>query len=204
MSTVRNPDATRETLLRSAFMQMYEHGFQGTSLDAILSHTGVTKGALYHHFPNKMALGYAVLDDLVGPYIHQVWIAPLEETDDPITVMLHMLMQAQNRVDFDIHRLGCPLNNLAQEMSPLDDGFRVRIQRLFEEWRNGFVEAFRRGQAAGTVRPDIDPQVAGGFLLAVIEGVASLAKAAQDRRVLDEHREGVRLYLEGLRPQPKR
>ena len=30
--------------------------------------------------------------------------------------------------------LGCPLNNLAQEMSPLDEGFRTRTQQVFELW----------------------------------------------------------------------
>ena len=153
--------------------------------------------------PNKKALGYAVLDDLIGPYIRKVWVDPLDNVDDPISMLQRMVGESHKELDLDVHRLGCPLNNFAQEMSPLDEGFRVRIQRLFEMWKGGFVAAFRRGQAAGTVRPDIDPVVAGGFLLAVIEGVSSLAKAAQQESALSEYGQGVHYYLESLRNHKK-
>src|SRR2546422_9784373 len=57
---VRAPDATRKKLLQAAFEEIYRRGFQGASLETILAAAGVTKGALYHHFPDKAALGYFV------------------------------------------------------------------------------------------------------------------------------------------------
>jgi AcrR family transcriptional regulator len=52
---------TRDKLLKAAFEEIYRRGFQAASLDTILAKAGVTKGALYHHFPDKGALGYAVV-----------------------------------------------------------------------------------------------------------------------------------------------
>ncbi len=48
----RDPDATRQALLLAAFEEMHCQGFRSSSLDNILAKTGVTKGALYHHFPS--------------------------------------------------------------------------------------------------------------------------------------------------------
>ena len=63
MVVKRNPDVTREKLLQAAFQEIYRSGFQAASLDNIIASAGVTKGALYHHFPSKKALGYAVVDE---------------------------------------------------------------------------------------------------------------------------------------------
>jgi len=57
------PD-TRSKILFAAYKEIHLHGFQAASLNNILAHTGVTKGALYHHFPNKTELGYAVIDEV--------------------------------------------------------------------------------------------------------------------------------------------
>ena len=57
--------ATRQIILQAAFDEIYAHGFQAASLTKILSTTGVTKGALYYYFPNKLTLGYAVVDEIL-------------------------------------------------------------------------------------------------------------------------------------------
>ena len=54
----KNPDLTRAKLLEAGFQEVYEHGFRSASIDSILARAGVTKGALYHHFSSKQALGY--------------------------------------------------------------------------------------------------------------------------------------------------
>ncbi len=45
-------------------------------------------------------------------------------------------------------RTGCPLNNLVQEMSPIDSGFKRRLQRALNLWIDGIESHIRRGQAA--------------------------------------------------------
>lgn len=53
---------------------------------------------------------------------------------------------------------GCSLNNLSQEMSPLDEGFRRRTGNLFKDWHDTIALALRRGQKLGLVRSDVDAQ----------------------------------------------
>ena len=85
--TTRDPEHTRSVLLEAAFKEIYENGFQAASLERILSNTNLTKGALYHHFPNKRALGIAVIREIITENIVAKNVAPLEDTDDPIPMM---------------------------------------------------------------------------------------------------------------------
>src|SRR2546425_9023198 len=122
---VRAPDATRKKLLQAAFEEIYRRGFQGASLETILAAAGVTKGALYHHFIDKAALGYAVVDEVVKGLLLERWLGLLDQhTGDPLTALQGVFRTRASSLTADEIELGCPLNNLAQEMSPLDERFR--------------------------------------------------------------------------------
>jgi AcrR family transcriptional regulator len=199
MKTERNPDQTRQTILVAAFEEIHRNGFQAASLDAILSDTGLTKGALYHHFPNKTALGHAVVDEVIRGMVYTAWIAPLEKVEDPIGTLQALLREAAENMDAHSLSLGCPLNNLAQEMSPLDEGFRTRIDAIFAVWRDTLAGALQRGIAHGKVRNDILPQSTASMILATMEGCIGMAKNAQSLDLLHQCGTGLIQYLDSLR-----
>lgn len=58
--------ATREALVAAARGLFAAHGFAEVSTDAIAAEAGVTRGALYHQFADKVALFDAVLDAVEG------------------------------------------------------------------------------------------------------------------------------------------
>lgn len=192
---------TRQRLLDAALEEIHRVGFQAASLLNILRHAGVTKGALYHHFPSKQALGYAVVDELMAPDMYRLWLEPLADADDPIERFKAVLADVGGRMTEADVMLGCPLNNLAQEMAPVDEGFRQRIQALFDAWRTGIAEALARGQAAGNVRGDIDVAHAATFIVATLEGCVGLAKTSQSLALLHECGAGLTLYVDSLKPR---
>lgn len=195
----RNPDKTRQRLLAAAFEEIHRSGFRAASLDSILADTGVTKGALYHHFSNKTELGYAIVDELVHGMISNAWLKPLSHAEDPIDGIIAIL---NGYSDEDIERgckLGCPLNNLSQEMSSVDEGFRRRLDGLFALWRSAVADALSRGQRSGHVRDDIDSDQIGCFVVAGLEGGIGQAKTAQNPEVLAHCRDAMIAYLETLR-----
>jgi len=180
---LRNPERTRNRLLQAAFREVFRHGFQSAGIDAILSATNVTKGALYYHFENKEALGHAIVEEIVAKLTHDRWLLPLEQgkDKDPVDALIR-IVRAIPRRPRDI-KAGCPLVNLAQEMSQLDEQFRMRLERIFQTWQDGIAVALRKGQSQGTVRRDLVPEEAASFLVAMVEGYEVLAKNAQDARV---------------------
>jgi len=195
---ISNP--TRQKILSSAYHEIHRHGFQSASLNSIIDRTGVTKGALYHHFPHKRALGHAVIDEIIKESVKKDWLLPIENCTDPIRELTAMIGRAGERLAKDDILLGCPLNNLCLEMSPLEEGFRQRVNQVYEIWQEGFSRALRAGQAAGTVRTSIDPRDCAIFIVASLAGFRSLAKSAQNREVLAACGKNLIRYLETLRP----
>lgn len=192
--------STRQKILESASQEIHRNGFQAASLTPILERTGVTKGALYHHFPNKQALGFAVLDEVIKDTVLQFWLRPLEEYTDPIDGLTRLIDEAGKNISNEDVLLGCPLNNLCLEMSPLNDGFRQRVNQIYELWCESFARALRSGQSNGTVRKDIDATNCATFIVASLEGCRSLAKSAQKRDVLTACGQNLIRYLDTLRP----
>jgi AcrR family transcriptional regulator len=198
--TTRDPDKTRATLLEAAAGEMYQVGFQAASLDRILRSAGVTKGALYHHFRGKLELGYAVVDEVIAKEIRERWVQPLGRGGDPIELIKRTLQtNAEWAAETGMLAKGCPLNNLAQEMSPLDEGFRSRIQTVFCAWRDAFAYALHRGQEEGSVRPDIDPDETGLFILATLEGVTGIVKNHPSPELAMRQMGTFFLFLDSLR-----
>jgi TetR/AcrR family transcriptional regulator, transcriptional repressor for nem operon len=194
---LRDSERTRERLLQAASREIYRSGFQSASLDTILAVAGVTKGALYYHFESKEALGHAVIDEVIASDVRGKWVRPLQSGKDPIDALIGAVQGIPVR-PADV-RGGCQLNNLAQEMSPLDAGFRKRLAIIFDAWREAVASVLREGQAHGNVHRDVEPADAAGLLIAMVEGYASLAKNAQDPKVMKAGIRNIVGWLRSLR-----
>lgn len=190
----------RSRLIQAAFWEIYRNGYQAASLSDILRAAGAAKGGLYHHFASKTELGYAVLDEVIGGWVVERWLDRLEGGDDPISRLATVMRSQAEQATPEMLELGCPLYNLTQEMSPLDEGFRARIESLLGRWQDGIAQALRRGIEAGTVRPDVDPDKVAAFVLAAFEGTVGVVKNTRDVNMARSNIELLIDYLETLRP----
>jgi len=196
--TVRQPDVTRETILDAAYQEVHRHGFQAASLSNILAKTGLTKGALYHHFPTKDDLGLAVIDEVVREGLDAMLFAPLRESETPFDTLLDIVRRKAQRADLENVSLGCPLNNLMQEMSPLNATFKKRLNSVLATWQTAVANALTRAQKQGTVQRDVDCRAAALFIVSSWEGCVGVAKAMQSvkdfrlcMKQLEEHVAGL-------------
>lgn len=200
MSRTRNPKQTRQTVLKAAYKKILKHGFQAAGLNDILKGTGVTKGALYHHFPNKMELGYAVVDEILKEHIEDWWLKPLEDGHDPIEGLARIIQHRMSADEDMIVNLGCPLNNLSQEMSAVDNIFRQRLEVIYRLWRKGLARALTRGQVHGHVGTNVQVEESAAFIIAALQGALGQAKASQSMEAFQECMGGLSHYLTSLRP----
>jgi len=205
VAKIRNrhsPDDAREALLDAAFDEMYMHGFRGAGIETILAASGVSKGALYHHFGNKQGLGYAVVEERVKPLVRERYLELFRVSVDPPEALRRMGRRMEDELlKTGILQRGCPLNNLVQEMSGVDEGFRQRLADVLQEWRETITEGLIEGQAAGTVNKESDAGEAGTFIVAALMGAVGFAKNAQDILPFDACRRVLDAYVETLRPK---
>jgi TetR/AcrR family transcriptional regulator, transcriptional repressor for nem operon len=198
----RDPERTRERLLQAAFREVRRSGFRSAGIDTILAATNVTKGALYYHFDSKEALGYAIVDEIIAKLVRDRWLHPLLSDGQPIDILIGIVRRLPTG-PAEV-RESCPLLNLAQEMSPLDEQFRKRLERLFLAWQEGVATLLRKGQSQRTIRRDLNPDEAASFLVAMVEGYTVLAKNAQDRKVWEVGTRNIVGWLKSLRAPNKR
>lgn len=179
MGILMKTDNTRRKLLQAAFNEIHRNGFQSASLVKILSETALTKGALYHYFPDKKTLGLAVLDEIIHPMMAEMLFEPLLKTQQPLSAFQALLATKAAENDPSIVALGCPLNNLMQEMSPVDETFRLQLNKIFQDWVAVVRDALTRGKLSGEVRKDVDAQETAFFIVSALEGCIGMSKNTQ-------------------------
>lgn len=196
------PD-TRGRILQAAYREMHLHGFQSAGLSAILARAGVTKGALYHHFANKTELGYAVIEEVIAELNKQSFVEPLKKNGNPIDGLIELITAAGEAFSITDIQLGCPLTALAQEMAPIDEGFRTRLVKIYAEWHGAIADCFRRAGDSGLLRVEVDPATAAAFVVATMEGALNAAKVAQDMNRFYQCGAGLIQYLQLIKKSDK-
>ncbi len=194
---------TRGKILFSAYKEIHVNGFQSASLSNILARAGVTKGALYHHFPNKNALGYAVIDEVIAQRIQMSFIHPLAYFDDPIEGFIELIQNIGETFSMTDIELGCPLSVLSQEMASIDAGFRTRLAAIYEQWHQSIAEVLTKARADGLIIDEIDPYAMAVTMAAIMEGSLSAAKVAQSLDKLHYCGNGLTQLLKLIRTKPE-
>jgi len=197
--SIRNSSATREKIVQAAFEEIHAHGFQATSMNEIIKRAGTTKGALYHHFKSKTELGYVVIDEVIRPMMKERWLDPLGKSDNPIDALIDCMAELIKNTPKQAVIKGCPVANLAHEMSGIDEGFRLKLNAVLKAWQDGLSKVFSLGIKNGYVRPDVDTSNVACFIVACFEGAIGMAKTSNDGKIFVRCGEQLIIYLDSLR-----
>lgn len=158
---------TREKLLSAAYALFYKNGYQGTGIDEILKSASLHKGSLYHLFKSKKALLLAVIEEVIARNLQRKY-AQLEQCDAPLETLFKVLHDV-SAFDF---RHGCALNNLVQEMSPLDEEIAKALSAVYTDLEGYYVMALRETALENKA-------ALAKMMVATVEGAIMAAKSAQ-------------------------
>lgn len=176
---------TKDRVVEAAFRLIHRQGFNNTCLEDILQESGVGRGNFYHHFKSKDELGYAILDRLALWATEELGREVFDRSGDPVEqifLLFDRIASAQRKAGCVG---GCPLGNLALEMSDIHDGFRQRIGEILTSWRGHIAEAISRAQGQGELARNVHPEGLADFIIAGIEGAILSARVQKDPAVLD-------------------
>jgi len=190
---------TRQRLLETAFQLFHEQGYHATGVATILREAGVNPGSMYHFFSSKDDLLLKVLEFALG-YLEPMVMGPVEAgAADPIERVFALLHQYRARIGANDCRMGCPIGNLALEVSDGNPQARELIHRNFENWV-GRVEAWLKD--AGDALPgDLDRAKLARFVLTVMEGGLMQARAAGHMGPFDDSVAVLRDHFSRLKHQ---
>jgi TetR/AcrR family transcriptional repressor of nem operon len=195
------PD-TRDRIVRTAFQLFHEQGFNATGIATIVREAGVNPGSLYHFFESKDDLLLGVLEFALG-YLGPAVMDPVEsKVSDPVERVFALLQRYRDHMERGHCRMGCPLGNMALEVSDGNAKARALIHRNFENW-TARVESWFANETR--LRPDFDRRRLARFILTVMEGGLMQARAAGNLAPFDESVAVLRDYFErlGVRASPR-
>lgn len=192
----RDGRSTRDVIIDTATGLIHVSGYKATSLDDVLRESGVGKGNFYYYFKSKEDLGYAILDRIIGGFLEETlepcFADPAGRRLAQIRCFLGRVLESQ-RARNCIG--GCPLGNLASELSDVHEGFRTRLAGVFAAWRERMRIALQEAQTRGEVNQQCRPEAVARFLVASLEGAILLAKVKKDISVMEQCVEELGRYL---------
>ncbi|HEY1303373.1 MAG TPA: TetR/AcrR family transcriptional regulator [Vicinamibacterales bacterium] len=190
---------TRDRILRTAFQLFHEQGFNATGVATIVREAGINPGSLYHFFDSKDDLLLGVLEfalEYLGPAV----MAPVEaRVADPVDRVFALLQGYRDRMVREHCRMGCPMGNMALEVSDGNARARALVHRNFENWSARVASWF---EGDPRLPADVDRFRLARFILTVMEGGLMQARAAGTLAPFDESVAVLRDYFERLGVRP--
>jgi TetR/AcrR family transcriptional repressor of nem operon len=187
-------EKTKRKIVETAADLVYRQGFRGTGLQEILGKCEVPKGSFYFHFPSKEVLGREVVRLRRESVLER--ISKTFSGDNPVQQELarwfDQLVAFQKG---EGHYCGCPVGNLAQEMSAVSERLRGEVTCFFAEAGAALTVRFCAAQAAGELPQRVDPRKFAAFFLQVSQGALLLSKVEQSTRPLQESKEVILALL---------
>jgi TetR/AcrR family transcriptional repressor of nem operon len=189
---------TRVRLLETAMELMYARGYTAVGVQEICARAHVNKGSFYYFFPSKRALALAVID-IYGQRMRTLWEEALAADCAPLERLQQMFERTHDR-----HRAlmatngqvyGCPIGNLALELSCQDESIRQRLGEMFTGWTDAIERVLHEAVTTGDL-PAIDTAITAQTVVAYFEGVMMLAKTQNDPSVLTRLAQGVMHLIE--------
>ncbi|MBM3884271.1 MAG: TetR/AcrR family transcriptional regulator [Gemmatimonadetes bacterium] len=169
----------RLQIIDAAAELIAEKGFVQTSVDDVIARAGLSgKSHFYHYFKSKDALGHEVLArqfDLLGERGLAILREPTIEPIERLQVFIDSVVAMQVERGM---RGGSPFGALAGDMAEQDEGFRVRIARVFRGWIDEIAGLLR--EAEDRLEEGVDPVRLARFIVATLEGATTMARMKRD------------------------
>lgn len=172
-----------DVALDAAVEVFWRQGFEATSIDHLVAELGISRQSLYATFGSKQRLYQLSLDRYRRRQANG--LLELLAADGPLAPRLQSLLDSVvNDMVSDCECKGCFVVNAAAERAPAEPQTRRQVTDQFALIESAFESALRRAQASGELHADANPRSLARFLLAALNGLRVMGKAAPDRAVL--------------------
>ena len=171
-----------------------ERGYSHTSVEDLIEATGLSgKSHFYHYFPSKEALGMAVIDRQFERFTERglaILREPMIEAIDRLSLFIDTLVALQRDRDGGS---GSPFGNLAGELADAHEGFRRRLDDVFDRWTEQLDALLR--EVGPQLREGVDTVRLARFIIASLEGGMLMTRVARDIAVMEGIGEDLKRFI---------
>lgn len=186
---MRNPEATKEAILKKSGVLFNTNGYKATSISQITDATGFTKGAIYRHFNSKDELERETLTHLSSVLFDKLGTAIKAEKNaqGKLMTILHFFESYATNPPV---KGGCPLLNAAIEADDAHPGLRKGALKMLSILRQSIVAILQNGIDHKQIKPGIDKDAYASLIIAMLEGGIMMSKLEgnnEDIRIVTKH-----------------
>lgn len=189
---------TRDKILAASTALIYENGFAGTSIDAILENTGITKGAFFYHFKTKNHLAKALMESYASADKHHLEQG-LKETeglkDKPVKRLLafvDVFIQSMSALE---QPPSCLYASYTNESTQFDQETKDLIANSILEWRATFVHLLEQAKVHEVSKGEVDVQSLADQFVVIFEGAFVVSKALKTPSLIPKQLTHLRNYF---------
>lgn len=161
-------EQTKERIIAAATRLFARKGYYATSIADLAEAVEVTKGALYHHFENKEAIFFAVVEKIRHAWWNVVARDVLKARDG--MSRMSRLMDNHARLIAENESYCLVLNSMMMEMEGVNPDFLSTLQSVYVELASFIEQIVRKGQTAGQLRSDIDAKQTALTMVGILRG----------------------------------
>lgn len=188
------PVSARDKLLEAAVKLIRAQGYAGTSVDALCAEAGVTKGAFFHHFASKEALGVAAADywtSCTGSFFED---APYRQLPTARERVLGYIDLRYALIVGEPQQFSCVAGTMVQEAFRSSEAIRAACEASISG-NASKLTADIADALAEAGRDDIDPAGLSLHIQAVLQGSFILAKTTNDPAIARESVTHLKRYI---------
>lgn len=192
--------SARTKLLDATLAMVRRKGFSATSVDELCKEAGVTKGAFFHHFDSKEALGVAAADYWSETTGAMFAAAPYHEIDDPLERVLGYVQLRRDLLDGEAAEYTCLVGTMVQEAYASNPAIRDACKTSIFGHAETLEDDIQAAIDACGLTPDWTAKSLALHTQAVLQGAFILAKASADRSIAEEMVDHLARYIRSLFP----
>lgn len=193
----------RTRLLEAAQHSIRAKGFAATSVDDLCRLAEVTKGAFFHQFGSKEALGVAAAEYWEGGTTAFFEAAPYHLPDDPLDRVLAYVAFRKSIIEGEFAEFTCLVGTLVQEVHAASPAIRDACGRSIFGHAATLESDIRAAMEARGIRGEWTAESLARHTQAVIQGAFILAKAGNDPGLARESLDHLDRYIRQLFGQPR-
>jgi TetR/AcrR family transcriptional regulator, transcriptional repressor for nem operon len=192
---MKKGDQTRERIIMKSAELFNRQGYAGSSINDIISATGIKKGGIYRHFASKDEIALEAYNYAAG-VVGSKFSEAIDKADSAAGRLLAFFHVYQDVVNNPPFIGGCPLQNTAVESDDTHPALRQRAQRGLLGTLDAMMSIIDEGIQKGEFKQNLDADALASFAFSLLEGGIMLSKLEGSNRHMQMNMASLQSYLQ--------
>lgn len=175
----RKKEFDKEEVLNKAMYTFLQNGYEGTSMQTLVSTMGINRGSLYDTFGDKRSLFLAAIAHYESTVV-KTTIASLMSPDADKQTIIELFRNLVVSMAEEENCYGCLMTNSAVELCPHDTEAKSKIDTHFCQIANAFKQALVNAKTKGEIDRQADLDAIAKYLTSSLQGLRVMGKVNRD------------------------